>query len=60
MAVVGTTSSGKTTLAREIVRRLALPHVELDSLLHFVRLRSPRAAEAWLSRLGAWPSETYV
>ena len=32
IAVVGTTGSGKTTLARQISRRLAIPHVELDAL----------------------------
>ncbi len=32
IAVVGVTGSGKTTLAQELERRLALPHIELDAL----------------------------
>ncbi|MBD2447143.1 adenylate kinase [Nostoc sp. FACHB-152] len=32
ISVVGTTGSGKTTLARQISQRLAIPHVELDYL----------------------------
>ncbi len=32
IAVVGTTGSGKTTLAKQIAQSLAIPHIELDAL----------------------------
>ena len=32
IAVIGTTGSGKTTLARRISERLGIPHIELDAL----------------------------
>lgn len=58
--VVGTSCSGKTTLAKAIGRRLALPHVELDALfwgpdwtpvaaeVFRGRVSEATAAEAWV------------
>lgn len=60
ISVVGTTGSGKTTTAREIAKRLNLPHVELDALYWAenwtpvpeeefqARVRAAIAEEAWV------------
>jgi adenylate kinase family enzyme len=34
VAVIGGSSTGKTTVSRELARRLGVPHVELDALHH--------------------------
>ena len=34
VSVVGNSGSGKTTLARALARRLAVPHLELDAVVH--------------------------
>ncbi len=45
--VVGTTGSGKTTVAAEISRRLDLPHIELDALF-------------WKPEWGETPDEEFL
>src|SRR6476469_5798089 len=34
IAVLGMTASGKSTLARPLARRLGVPHIELDGIIH--------------------------
>src|SRR5436305_15084117 len=34
IAVLGMTATGKSTLARHLARRLGVPHVELDGIIH--------------------------
>lgn len=50
--VVGTSCSGKTTLARELARRLDVPHVELDALFWGPNW-TPVPTERFRSRLSA-------
>jgi len=60
IAVVGTSGSGKTTMARALAERLGVPHIELDAL-HWgpnwspadpetfrARVRAATAAERWV------------
>ena len=59
--VVGTSCSGKTTLARDLAARLGLPHVEIDALYwgpgwkglpmatFRARLEDALAADAWIA-----------
>ena len=61
IAIVGTTGSGKTTLGETLARRLAAPHIELDSLyweagwqpapldIFRARLEPKTAAPAWVA-----------
>ena len=49
LAVVGTTGSGKTTMARRIAQRLAITHVELDAL-HWGPDWTPAPTEAFQER----------
>lgn len=50
IAVVGTTGSGKTTLARKLADRLDIPHVELDSL-YWEADWSPAPVQVFRSRV---------
>ncbi|MBD2120744.1 AAA family ATPase [Trichocoleus sp. FACHB-262] len=50
ISVVGTTGSGKTTLARHISQRLNIPHVELDAL-HWNPNWSESATDVFCSRV---------
>jgi hypothetical protein len=50
--VVGTSCSGKTTLARELARRLGLPYVEFDALF-WGSDWTPVAPEVFRARLAA-------
>lgn len=60
VVVVGISGTGKSTVAKELARRLGAPHVELDSLVHgpgwvstpdevlFPRVTEAAAGERWV------------
>ena len=50
IVVVGTTGSGKTTVARKLSRRLGIPHVELDAL-HWEPKWTPAATDVFRQRV---------
>jgi len=52
VAVVGTSCSGKTTLARSLSRTLGVPHTELDAL-HWGPNWTPRPLDEFLPRVQA-------
>lgn len=59
--MIGSSGSGKTTMARELARRLGLPHFELDALFHgpnwaqadretfHARIRERIAGDRWVT-----------
>lgn len=49
VAIVGTSCAGKSTLARELSRRLGAPHVELDALYWGPNWTARSAEEFWAS-----------
>jgi adenylate kinase family enzyme len=61
IAIIGNTSSGKSTLAADLAERLDVPHIELDALywepnwvgaereVFRARVDAATAAEAWTS-----------
>lgn len=50
ISVVGTTGSGKTTLARQIAQHFQIPHIELDTL-HWEPNWTPAAPEVFRERV---------
>ncbi|MHB1317075.1 MAG: P-loop NTPase family protein [Anaerolineae bacterium] len=59
VAIVGSTGSGKTTLATQLAERLNIPHVELDSL-YWEAGWNPVSEDVFRARVTAALSDTWV
>jgi adenylate kinase family enzyme len=60
IAVVGTTGSGKTTIARRLAELYGLPHVELDALFWGPKWSQPTADEFRARVEAALPEDGWI
>jgi adenylate kinase family enzyme len=60
IVVIGTTSSGKSTLAQELSKRLGIPYVELDALFWEPNWQEASPLDFWLRVEAAIEPEDWV